>query len=89
MTREPEKSCPRKGHSGADLESTEEGVSHRGQEERCSRQRDPEMTLRDAKSNGDKSSGAEMGGWGDGRDEVRVGGGGRGQLLLPIGLPDC
>lgn len=81
MTREPEKSPPRKGHSGADLESAEEGARHSGQAERCSRPRDPELTLRDAKSNGEKSSGAEMGRWGDGRDEVRVGGGGRGSFF--------
>ena len=53
MTGEPEKGCPRKGHSSADQGSAEEGVRHRGQEEQCSRQRDPELTLRDAKSKGE------------------------------------
>ena len=87
MTGEPEKDCLRKGHSSADQGSAEEGVRHRGQEEQCSRQRDPELTLRDAKSKGERSSGAEMGGWGDGRDEVRVGRGGRGSFFSPLDFP--
>ena len=87
MAREPKKGCPRKGNSSVDRGSAEERVRPRGQKEQCSRQRDPELTLRDARSNGERSSGAEMGVWGDGRDEVRVGRGGRGSFFSPLDFP--
>ena len=37
MTREPEKSRPRKGHSGADLESAEEGARREGMQKAMGR----------------------------------------------------